>query len=105
MALAGIGQDRREFQMSAPIQPGNSGGPVLDASGHVVGVVVSGLDKLGLVAELGDLPENVNFAISLGTLQSFLDTHLVNYNTAAVSSPQAAGPAVDPTAIVAIMCD
>lgn len=105
MALAGIGQDRREFQMSVPIQPGNSGGPVLDASGHVVGVVVSGLDKLGLVAELGDLPENVNFAISLGTLQSFLDTHLVNYNTAAVSSPQAAGPAVDPTAIVAIMCD
>lgn len=105
MALAGMGQDRREFQISAPIQPGNSGGPVLDQAGRLVGVVVSGLDKLGLAAEFGDLPENVNFAISLGTLQSFLDTHQVNYMTAADPAVRGDVPPIDPSAIVAIMCE
>ena len=105
MALAGMGQDRREFQISAPVQPGNSGGPVLDEAGRLVGVVVSGLDKLGLAAELGDLPENINFAISLGTLQSFLDTHHVDYLTAADPAERPRTPIIEPSAIVAIMCE
>ena len=38
-ALAGPGDDRRLIQITAPVQSGNSGGPVLDAAGNVVGVV------------------------------------------------------------------
>ncbi len=65
-ALAGPGNNRRLIQITAPIQPGNSGGPVLDQSGHVVGVVVARLDALKLVQRTGRLPQNVNFAISEG---------------------------------------
>ena len=45
-ALAGSGNDRRLFQMTVPVQPGNSSGPVLDAAGHVVGITVAKLNAL-----------------------------------------------------------
>ncbi len=81
-ALAGPGDDRRIFQITAPVQPGNSGGPVLDASGNVVGVVVARLDAIKLARRTGRLPQNVNFAISAGTARAFLDAHDVAYKTA-----------------------
>jgi S1-C subfamily serine protease len=81
-ALAGIRNDRRLIQISAPVQPGNSGGPVLDSSGNIVGVVVAKLDALGVAKVTGDIPENVNFAINEATARSFLDAHHVGYNLA-----------------------
>lgn len=81
-SLAGPGDDRRLIQISAPIQAGNSGGPVLDDAGNLVGVVVSKLDAIAIVAQTGDLPQNVNFAIGLGTVQAFLDGHSVAYELA-----------------------
>jgi len=86
-ALAGIGDDRRRIQMTAPVQPGNSGGPLLDQSGNVVGVVVSKL-ALSVASITGDIPENVNFAVSLGTLQAFLDANSIDYQTRASSAPK-----------------
>jgi S1-C subfamily serine protease len=74
-ALAGIGDDTRLFQISAPLQPGNSGGPVLDRGGSVVGVVVSKLDALRAASALNDIPQNVNFAIKGNVALSFLDAH------------------------------
>lgn len=107
MALSGLGEDRRRVQLSAPVQPGNSGGPILDSSARVVGVVVSGLNSLGVAAELGDLPENVNFGVSLGTLQSFLDTHSIDYEyqseTRVLGGPEIARRAQ--ASAVAIFCD
>jgi len=66
-ALAGMGNDSRMQQISAPIQPGNSGGPVLDHSGRVVAVVVARLK-----AEVGN-PQNVNFAIKSSIATTFLE--------------------------------
>ncbi len=86
-ALAGPGDDRRFIQITAPVQPGNSGGPVLDGSGHVVGVVVARLDALKLVRRTGRLPQNVNFAISEGAARAFLDAYDVPYETADSKSP------------------
>ncbi len=80
--LAGPGDDRRLFQMTAPIQSGNSGGPVLDTSGHVVGVTVAKLDAIKIARATGDIPQNVNFAISAGTARAFLDAEGVPYETA-----------------------
>ena len=86
-ALAGPGDDRRIFQITAPVQPGNSGGPVLDASGHVVCVVVARLDALKMARLTGRLPQNVNFAISEGAARAFLDAHDVPYKTARSDRP------------------
>lgn len=81
-ALAGIRNDTRLFQMTAPVQPGNSGGPVLDLSGHIVGVVVGKLDALELAKATGDIPQNINFAINAAVARTFLDSHGVSYQTA-----------------------
>lgn len=62
-SLAGIGGDVRNFHLSAPVQPGNSGGPVLDSSGDLVGTVVAKLDAIKTLEVAGTLPENVNFAV------------------------------------------
>ena len=82
-ALAGPGDDRRLFQMTAPVQPGNSGGPVLDLAGRVVGVAVARLDAQAVArATGGALPQNVNFAVGAGTARAFLDSEGVPYETA-----------------------
>jgi S1-C subfamily serine protease len=82
-ALAGPGDDTRFIQMSAPVQPGNSGGPVLDQYGAVVAVVVAKLNAIAVARLTGDIPENVNFALSEGTLRNFLDASDAPYQTIA----------------------
>jgi TPR repeat protein len=72
-SLTGIGDNTRYLQISAAVQPGNSGGPLLDMSGNVLGVVTGKLDGLKVAAATGDIPQNVNFAINASTLLSFLD--------------------------------
>ena len=75
-SLSGIGDDPRAWQISVPVQPGNSGGPLLDENGNLIGVVVS---KLGLKAAqaTGDIPQNVNYAVkstyALALLEPYLD--------------------------------
>jgi S1-C subfamily serine protease len=61
--LAGLRDDSLYLQISAPVQPGNSGGPLLDASGHLVGVVTAKLDAMRVARVTGDIPQNVNFAL------------------------------------------
>lgn len=81
-ALAGIGNDTRFLQVTAPVQPGNSGGPVFDQTGQIVGVVVSKLDALKVAEVTGDIPQNINFAINGAVAKAFLDSHGVGYETA-----------------------
>jgi SpoVK/Ycf46/Vps4 family AAA+-type ATPase len=74
-ALAGFKNNSGQIQISAPVQPGNSGGPVVDQCGNVVGVVVSGLG-----AHSKGASQNANFAISVNILTAFLDTRDVPYS-------------------------
>lgn len=62
-SLKGIGGDGINMQITAPVQPGNSGGPVANAAGQVVGVVVAKLDAAAVAEVYDDIPQNVNFAI------------------------------------------
>lgn len=74
-ALAGLRDNPLHLQISAPVQPGNSGGPLFDAQGHVMGVVVSKLNA-ARIAQMtgGDIPQNVNFAIKGPEALVFLGT-------------------------------
>jgi S1-C subfamily serine protease len=73
--------DSRFLQISAAVQPGNSGGPLLDTSGQIVGVVSSKLDAIKFASVTGNIPENINFAIKTGALRDFLDNSVVPYQT------------------------
>ncbi|HXP72692.1 MAG TPA: tetratricopeptide repeat-containing serine protease family protein [Stellaceae bacterium] len=81
-ALAGMRDDRHQLQISAPVQPGNSGGPLLDPAGHLVGVVVAKLDGVRMASLTGAIPENINFAIKGEEARSFLRAHGVGVATA-----------------------
>jgi len=78
-ALAGLNDDSRFLQLSAPVQPGNSGGPLVDLSGNVVGIVSSRINDLAVAEATGTLPQNINFAIKSATIREFLDAHRVDY--------------------------
>ena len=71
-ASRGMGDDSGQFQMDAAVQPGNSGGPIYDGNGNIVGVVISQLNKLKVAKAIGSLPENVNFGIKASTVRQFL---------------------------------
>ena len=80
-AVSGIQGDCRVFQIEASVQPGNSGGPLLDDRGHVIGVVNSRLNDLAMVEATGSIPQNVNFAIKSSIVQIFLDANKISYST------------------------
>ncbi len=73
-SLTGMQDDPRYFQISAPVQPGNSGGALIDDRGNIVGIVSAKLDTATALAATGALPENVNYAIKSSLLLSFLES-------------------------------
>ncbi len=81
-ALAGIWDNVAQMQVSAPIQPGSSGGPLLDRSGNVVGINSSAMSK-NYALEQGFIPQNVNFAIKSEIARALLETSGVAYLRAA----------------------
>lgn len=85
-ALAGMGDDTRHIQISAPVQPGNSGGPLLDDKGNVVGIVTYKLNALKTAAANGDIPQNVNFAVKASAAASFLESNRVAMEPGAASA-------------------
>ena len=68
---SGIGGDLRMFQISNPVQPGNSGGPLLNGRAEVVGVVSGGLNPVLLFQE-GIIAQNVNYAVKINNLRNLI---------------------------------
>lgn len=86
-ATAGLNDDSRHLQISAPVQPGNSGGPLLDESGNVVGVIVAKLNALKVAIVTADIPQNINFAIKASIAQSFLESNNVTTTPGSQTTP------------------
>ena len=78
----GLGDSQREFQIDAAIQLGNSGGPVIDVLGNVVGVVFAKIDYDYVMEEFGIPAENMNFAVKVSALKNFLNKNQIEYNLA-----------------------
>lgn len=96
-ALAGIKGDKRHYQITAPIQKGNSGGPLADMSGNVVGIVTAKLNAMKIADSTGDLPQNVNFAIKSELARKFLGDYAIPFEiapAATVLSPADVGDIV-----------
>ena len=79
-SLSGLLNDTRFLQISAAVQPGNSGGPLL--GGLIIGMVAATINALKFVRATGNIPENINFAIKTGAIRDFLDNSVVPYQTA-----------------------
>ena len=77
-SLTGIGNNFSNIQIDAALQPGNSGGPILDDKGNVVGVAVARLDKMKTLEEFGSIPENTNFGIKTSVVRSILESSNVS---------------------------
>jgi S1-C subfamily serine protease len=105
-SLAGLRDDRTRFQISAPVQPGNSGGPVLDKAGNVVGMVVSKLNVLRIARITGDIPQNVNFAIPASIITSVLEASSVKYQVEAFDGGKSVAEIVSAAApgVVSLEC-
>jgi S1-C subfamily serine protease len=71
-SLTGLMDDPAEYQISVPVQPGNSGGPLVDLHGNVQGVIVARLDDSAALLAAGSLPQNVNYAVKGRLLRNFL---------------------------------
>ncbi|MBO9427975.1 serine protease [Sulfitobacter sp. R18_1] len=81
-ALKGLRGDETNLQISAPVQPGNSGGPAVNRFGNVVGVVVSKLNTVEIADLTGDIAQNVNFAVRGDLAKVFLMSNGINYTEA-----------------------
>ena len=90
-ALSGLGDDSRYVQVSAPIQPGNSGGPLLDESGNVVGIVTATLNPFTQIKSQGNIPQNVNFALKATIAANFLQDNNIKFQIGEATQP-AKGP-------------
>jgi hypothetical protein len=70
-ALAGAGDNFSEFQTDATINQGNSGGPVINQKGNVVGIAVALMDV--------NVGQNIFFAIKSSTLKQFANSNSLNF--------------------------
>lgn len=72
-SLAGVQDNPWNFQISVPVQPGNSGGPLVDAKGNIVGVVISTLAQQRAWQMTGSIPQNVNYAVKSSMVLNFIE--------------------------------
>ena len=73
-SLTGFQDDPRMFQTSVQMQPGNSGGPLLDQLGNAIGITAGTLNSLITFKAAGSIPQNVNYAVKISYAQLLLDT-------------------------------
>lgn len=77
-STTGIGDNYSEIQIDAALQPGNSGGPILDKFGNVVAVAVAKLDIEKVLDDFGVIPENINFGVKASAVRNLMEGNRVD---------------------------
>jgi len=72
-ARTGLANDPRLYQISTPLQAGNSGGPLINMQGEVVAIVTSKLNAMKMFKWTGDIPQNVNYAVKINYLRTLIE--------------------------------
>ncbi len=80
-SLSGVGNNYSNIQIDASLQPGNSGGPIINKKGNIVGVAQSKLDYKIILDIYDTIPENTNFGIKSSTLNKFLNSNKISTET------------------------
>ena len=99
-SFSGVNNDPNWFQISTPIQGGNSGGPLVTESGQVVGVVVATANAMKFFKQTGNIPQNVNYAIKANVLLDFLTER--NISNVPTTSGRATIDAVDRATVLIV---
>ena len=89
-SLTGIGNNLAAMQIDAALQSGNSGGPILDEYGNIVGVAVAKLDVKFALENFGAIPENTNFGVKANIVEALLDANGVKYQQGKAEKPTGA---------------
>ena len=85
-SLSGLDNNIGQIQIDAALQPGNSGGPVLNEKGALIGIASAGLNKLLMAKEAKYIPENVNFAVASPIVVNILKSKKIKYTTPSMFS-------------------
>lgn len=94
-STTGMQGDSKTFQFTAPVQPGNSGGPIVDEYGNLIGVAVGKLNAVAIAEATGDIPQNVSFATNAERVRSLLDANGVRYDLADTGKPRSSADIAD----------
>lgn len=105
-SMGGIQDDPRQWQISVPVQPGNSGGPLFDENGNVVGIVVAKLNAMKIAKYTGDIPQNINYAVKSAYILPMLESYagkLPPENKPDASKPEAAVEKVQDSVVLVLV--
>jgi S1-C subfamily serine protease len=80
-SVSGIANDYSQIQIDAALQPGNSGGPILDKFGNVVAVAVAKLSLEKILEDFGVVPENTNFGVKASAVKNLMEGNRLQYKS------------------------